>query len=274
MMRLFPIFAKKLFFLASVLFFAMNILFAQEEIIGKDAPENFSWTPPSDNEMSFRVISLDNVARKYYVRVGDFFAPVEIKVKNPGTIYPHKKAGAIVFYKRFPIESADAVKGTARFVPELSVETNNASDIFIGVYSAGGKANARSVDVSLENMPLGSFSIINFNPQNMYFAVDKKPVRLPFFQMSIHTFSAGKRQPIGVAFDIYSAPKNNAKPVRIEHKKCTFLGGERTLVLIFHQRKIKESVGSLTGDADYQTGYSYNETVDDMMFITNRGPRT
>jgi hypothetical protein len=261
-------FIKKTLCMLAICLLTVSSSFAQEEVVGKDAPENFSWAPPTDDELGFRFISLDGKERQYYVMKGDFFAPVEMSGRNIGRLYSTKKVKTLVFYDRFPLEDP-AFKGKARYVPALTVSTQDSSDLIIGIFTANGRLHGRGIDISLNKMPLGSFSVVNLNPSPMGFAVAKKPVRLSFFQSYTYVASTSKKY-ASVPFDIYEI--KNSPPKLLESKKSNYRTNERTIAFAFNISEIKGSVGSFAGDLGLDNAPS-SSIKQDILFLTDKGPR-
>lgn len=252
--------------------FSISLCLADDGVVGKDAPANFSWSLPGDTETGFKLISLDSERRKLYVQKGDFFAQVEMRPRSLSQLYSTAKSDKITFYTRKELEKPK--EGYAMYVPVISVDTNSSSDVFLAFYKKrSGELFAACVDVSLEAMPIPSLSVINFSPYRVGVQLGGRHYAMNVFQSRTLPLSSsgGRSSCIGtVKFFSLKDPK---KPSFIEQKSYSFWSYERVMVLVFNQKEASTTpVFSAFNPAkrDNKGGAS---TSSEVLVLTNKGPR-
>ena len=252
--------------------FSISLCFAEEGVVGKDAPANFSWSAPSDNEMGFKLISLDSERRKLYVQKGDFFAQVEMRPRSLSQLYSTAKGDKITFYTRQELEKPK--EGYAMYVPVISVDTNSSSDVFLAFYKKrSGEMLAACVDVSLEAMPIPSLSIINFSPYRIGAQLGRRHYALNVFQSrTLPLSSSGERSSCVGTVKFFSL-KNAQKPSFIEQKSYTFWSYERVIVVVFNQKEAATTPMFSAFNPAKRENKGGASTSSEVLVITNKGPR-
>ena len=256
----------------SLLTFMSHFLWAQAELVGNDAPANFSWGAPGGNDVSFRILSLDNSGRTFYVNKGDFFAPITTSTRSIGALYFVPKGKEIRFYRR--IEDAALGKGRARYVQDLSVSTGGSSDILIGCYARGGSLSAAAVDISLDKMPIGTFSAVNLSPTPVGIAFGKKAIKLNTFSSTTAQPDSQARGMFVQSFDL----KDSKTPRLVSESRYSFGQNERAMLIFFMSPQADDPnrpVRAAPTHADSLVERSASVPTSNlpMIYLTNRGPR-
>lgn len=204
-----------------------HFLLAQSEpIMGQDAPEDFEFERPADSEPAFRLLAMDGKTHTLFVRVGSFFAPIEIGTDRymPDT-YAAPRNDNLTFYTR----KKDGER--VFFTPVLTIPTKGLIDMVVGVFRRDdGTYAGNIVDISIAKMPLSSFSVVNLSPYTMGFGIDKAAVKLKPFESYTREISGAKN---GAAVDFKTFDLSGPKPRMTLSTDFSFSGGRRCVVYIF-----------------------------------------
>lgn len=245
---------------------------ADEGIVGKDAPANFSWSAPGDAETGFKLISLDSESRKLYVQKGDFFAQVEMRPRSLSQLYSTAKGDKITFYRREELEKPK--EGYAMYVPVISVDTKSSSDVFLAFYQKrSGELLAACVDVSLDAMPIPSLSVINFSPYRVGIQLGGRHYALNVFQnRTLPLSSSGSRSSCVGTVKFFSL-KNPKSPSYIEQKSYSFWSYERVMVVVFSQKEASTTPVFAAFNPAKRDTKGGTSTSSEVLVLTNKGPR-
>lgn len=252
--------------------FSISLCFAEEGIVGKDAPVNFSWSAPADGEMSFKLISLDSERRKLYVQKGDFFAQVEMRPRSFSQLYSTAKGDKITFYTRTELEKPK--EGYAMYVPVISVDTNSSSDVFLAFYKKrSGELFATCIDVSLEAMPIPSLSVINFSPYKVGIQLGGRHYAMSVFQSRTLPLSSSGGRSSCVGTVKFFSLKDPKKPSFIEQKSYSFWSYERVIVVVFNQKEAATTPVFSAFNPSKRDKPGGASTSSEVLVLTNKGPR-
>ena len=261
---------KKLLTVCAALTCTALVGFSQEEIVGNDAPQNFGWKSPDANDTAFRFIALDGKSRAFYVNKGAFFAPIEISGRNIGRLYSIPSSGDLVLYTRKEIPNGP--KGKALYVAVEKINLKNSKDWIIAIYNAGNDIRTNTLDYSLDNMPLGSFTMLNANPKTMGFQVNKASVKLGFFTPKIYKASTDPKRIITNTVNAFDL--SGAKPEFIASSSYSYWTDQRLLVIFFEAAKAEKSMGIPSTDPPASGRIPDSASGNAPTLVqTSRGPR-
>ena len=226
----------------------------QEPVLGKDPPEGFVWSAPKDGEMSFRPISMDGESHMFFMKRGDFFAPVKFEATRAvSEKYPADISEKIYFYTR-KMEGDKPI-----FTPAFSVKTGGLKDAIVAIHkSDSGVLRSACVDISLEKMPLGSFSVVNMSLAKMAFGLEKLHFVLPPFNSKSVEFSSSEPEIKSATLRTYDLRDKKA-PKLILSKTYNFWTDRRMIVLVFEPPKF--------------TGEEFTDSNIPATILHDKGPR-
>ena len=254
-----------------VLMFAFECA-AAEEIVGKDAPANYTWANPGESDMSFRLISLDSENRKLYVAKGDIFAPVEMRPRSFSQLYSVAKKDEITFYTRKELEKPK--EGYALYVPVISVNTNSSSDVYLAFgKNRSGKLLAACVDVSLEAMPIPSLSVVNLSPYRVGIQLGGRLYSMNVFSSRTLPLAPSEKRSSRVGKVKFFNLKDPKSPSFIEQKSYSFWSYERVLVIVFNQKDAVKVPVFAAFNPSKRKNDGAMSSMSDVLVLTNRGPR-
>ena len=222
--------------------------------MGKDPPEGFTWTAPKAEEMSFRPISMDGENHVFYMKRGDFFAPVKfVATRAISAKYPAEVSEKLDFYTRH-MEGEKPI-----FTPAFSVKTDKLKDAIIAIHkSDSGVLRSACVDISLDKMPLGSFSVVNMSLAKMAFGLeDRHFVLQPFSSRSV-AFSSEEPEIKSATLRTYDLSDKKA-PKLLLSKTYNFWTDRRMVVFVFESPKF--------------TGEDFNDSNIPTTVLHDKGPR-
>lgn len=261
---------KKIIFACISYTLAWSASFCQEGILGNDAPENFTWSVPAKDDIAFNLISLDGKTHSFYVNKGNFFAPVETRSRNLGRKYSIPRSDKIVFYNRQEI--ADGAKGKALYVPAISIDAKDSIDWVIGMFSRGkGNISARGIDISLENMPPSTLTMVNMGPSPLGFQIGKKAFKLGFFESYKSPEHSGSSKILSHKISSFSL--RGPKPVFITTSVYSHWSFERMLILLFEEQKEEKSMGVAAVDPPPPEQPKTESANASVIIIKSKGPR-
>lgn len=244
-------FLREVKFLALVFFGFISALNA-EPMAGKDAPADFRWQPATDKQSSFSILALDGKDRTFYVDMGAFFAPIKASGgRDLYTKYAGKIGEELKFYNRK--EDGKIVYFTEAF----SAKTDKLKDFIIALYpKADGTLAANCIDISLERMPLASFSVVNISPFYLGLAADKTFAKLEPFKSFSKKFDNSKIEILTCTLKMYDL-KKPSNPRHLMTKTYSFWTSKRTIVLFF----------------DMPEGYTEDGSKPSNVILYDKGPR-
>lgn len=199
---------------------------------------NYQFKAPTVNDMSFYLVSLDKKVHKYLIKLNDdTYTYIETAPKNTlGMQYALPKSKQIKLYSMSVVENNEV------FTEIGSLPTDGLSDFIMAVFPQDGKLTGRAVDLSLENMPIGTMNFVNLQPFTIGVVVDKKPSRLPLFG-HFRKALTGKRPILSKPIQVFSL-KNPNKPEEFYHTEFIFDKNNRAMIFLMGLTKTKNATDS------------------------------
>lgn len=209
-------------------FFAGGLRLLGGEVQGEDAPENFKWQRAAENQLSYGILSLDGRERSFYVDMGTFFAPLKASAnRDVYSRYVSNPTERIKFYTRRQEEKK------VFFEEAFSVDVEGLKDFMIVIMENGaGEILAKTIDISLEKMPLASLSVINLSHYNLGLSADKTFAKLDPFDSFSKKLASDGEQILSSTLKMYDL-KNSGSPRLLLTKTYSFWSSKRMLVFFF-----------------------------------------
>ena len=198
--------------------------------------KSYQFKAPTIDDMSFYLVSLDQKVHKYLIKVGDeTYAYIESAPKNTlGTQYALPKSKQIKLYSMSVVENNEV------FTEIGSLPTEGLSDFIMVAFTQDEKVTGRAVDLSLENMPIGTMNFVNLQPHTIGVVVDKKAARLPLFG-HFRKALTGKRSILSKSIQVFSL-KNPSKPEEFYNTEFIFDKSNRAMIFLMGLTKTKNAV--------------------------------
>ncbi|MBR6388933.1 MAG: hypothetical protein IKS15_02295 [Opitutales bacterium] len=154
------------------------------ETRGKDVAEDFSWRDKQGDKYSYRLLSMDGMKRTYYVKVGDFFAPIEASSARSLDSLFYSDSPNIVFYTR-RVDGKDTL-----FAPVHTVNIGGEKeDVVICLAERDGSLVSNVIDISAKNLPAGVFAVVNLSNKPFGVSINKKLLRVEPFGIAKQAFA-------------------------------------------------------------------------------------
>lgn len=244
--------------LSIALFLACTLLSGQGAA-SRDLPKTrvnagYSWPMAGSGDMDFRLVSVDGVRRGFYVSVGDSYVPVQTADPNSlGKNYVLPLSKVINFCERKVVDGAEV------FEPVLRVDTGGLSDFIVAVFQRDGRLHSRTVDLSLENMPLGTMNFVNMQPHPIGLLVGKKPKAM---RMLDHFKKPLKNSGGRFLFEYVSVYdlRNPSSPKMFYGTQFRFSENQRAVIFLMGLKKTENSLE--------------NHDMQQFVEMCDRGPRT
>lgn len=197
---------------------------------------SYQFKTATANDMSFYLVSLDKKVHRYLIKVGDeTYAYIETAPKNSlGMRYALPKSKQIKLYSRSIVENNEV------FTEIGSLPTDDLSDFIMAVFPKDGKLTGKAIDLSLENMPIGTMNFVNLQPHTIGVVVDKKAARLPLFG-HFRKALTGKRAILSKSIQVFSL-KNPSKPEEFYNTEFIFDKSNRAMIFLMGLTKTKNAV--------------------------------
>lgn len=198
--------------------------------------KSYQFKAPTIDDMSFYLVSLDRKVHRYLIKVGDeSYAYIETAPQDSlGTQYALPKAKQIKLYSMSIVENNEV------FTEIASLPTDGLSDFVMAVFPQDGKISGKAIDLSLENMPIGTMNFVNLQPFTIGIVVDKKATKLPLFGHYRKALT-GRRQILSKPIQIFSL-KNPNKPEEFYHTEFIFDKSNRAIIFLMGLTKTKHAV--------------------------------
>ena len=195
---------------------------------GEDAPEGFKWQRADENQLSYGILSLDGKERSFYVDTGTFFAPLKASAsRDVYSRYVSNPTKRIKFYTRRQEEKK------VFFDEAFSVEVEGLKDFMIVIMeNDSGEILAKTIDISLEKMPLASLSVINLSHHNLGLSADKTFAKLDPFDSFSKKFASDTEQILASTLKMYDL-KDPKSPQLLLTKTYSFWTSKRVVVFFF-----------------------------------------
>ena len=188
----------------------------------------YSWPQATDAHQTFHFVSVDGKQYKFYLAISDFFVPIETAAQNSlGVVYVIPKSKTIKLYER-KVEDEKEI-----FNPVATIETNGTADFVAGIFQSGENFVIRIVDISLENMPLGSMNIVNLQPYPIGIKIGNASQVLKMFGHYKKSFNNSKGRLFTEVVNIFDL-RNPKSPKQFystqfrfpkDSRSITYLGG-------------------------------------------------
>jgi hypothetical protein len=245
---------KFLIFLFVAAFFTASFCHAQtfSSAFKTKVNSEYSWPQATDAHQTFHFVSVDGKRYKFYLAINDFFVPIETAPRNSlGIVYVIPKSKTIKLYER-KVEDEKEI-----FNPVATIETNSTADFIAGIFPSGEALATRIVDISLENMPIGSMNIVNLQAYPIGIKIGNTSQMLKMFGHYKKSFNNPKGRLLTEVVNIFDL-RNPKTPQQFYSTQFRF-------------PKDSRSITYLTGLKKTQF-----EDVDRTQFISvsDRGPRS
>lgn len=199
---------------------------------------DYQFKAPTVNDMAFYLVSLDKKVHKYLIKINDeTYTFIESAPKNTlGMQYALPKSKEIKIYSRSVVEGAEV------FTEIGSLPTDGFSDFVMATFQNEGKITGKAIDLSLENMPIGTMNFINLQPVPVGVIVDKKPARLALFGHFRKALTS-KKQILTKPVQVFGL-KNPNKPEQFYNTEFIFDKNNRAMIFLMGLTKTKNAMDS------------------------------
>lgn len=185
----------------------------------------YEFKAPTDSDMTFYLMSLDGKTHKWLVKIGEKYVYITTAPKNSlGMRYTLPKAKEIKLYSMAIVDELEV------FTQIGALPTEGFSDFLMASFVRDGQITGKPIDLSLENMPIGTMNFVNLQPINVGIVVSKKAHRLPLFghfKKLIRT----NRQILSEYIQVFSL-RNPSKPQEFYNTELTFDKDNRGIVFL------------------------------------------
>lgn len=196
---------------------------------------SYQFKYPTINDMYFYFVSLDGKEHSYLVKIADKYVYIKSAPKNSlGERYALPKAKEIKLYKMSIVDDAEV------FTQIGTLPTEGFSDFVMTVFPRDGTLTGKAIDLSLENMPLGTMNFINLQPQTIGIIVKKKPYKLPLFGHFRRALSSNKRL-VSEYVQVFSL-KNPSSPEEFYNTEFGFEKTNRAMIFLMGLKKTVNAV--------------------------------
>lgn len=199
---------------------------------------DYKFKTPTINDMSFYLVSLDKKVHKYLIKINDdTYTFLESAPKNTlGRQYALPKAKEIKIYSRSLVDGAEV------FTEIGSLPTDGFSDFVMAAFQNEGKVTGKAIDLSIENMPLGTMNFVNLQPHTIGLIIDKKASKLPLFG-HFRRALISKKPIVAKTVQVFNL-RNPNKPEEFYNKEFIFDKQNRAIIFLMGLVKTKNDMDS------------------------------